>query len=401
MMLLKNCRLSDERIVDILIADKKIAMIGKDLEAEYEIDIKNNYVLPGIIDPHVHFREPGLTQKEDFMTGSMAAAAGGITTFLDMPNTVPPTTTIRLLEEKRKLAKKSIVNYGFHFGGAADNIDEIIAAKNIASVKVFMNISTGKLMIDDEDALEMIFEKSATVAVHAEKDMVKKAIMLAKRYNTRLYLCHIALREELDVIEKEKDNNIFAEATPHHLFLSTEDDEDNFTKMKPSLKSPMDQEYLRRAVNSGLIDTIGSDHAPHTIGEKLGSETVYGIPGCETLLPLMLDGVNSGLWSLERVEELCCKRPAEIFGIKDKGRIEVGYDADLTVIDMNMVKQVEDSRLYTKCRWSPFEGRTLKGWPVLTIVGGDIAFDGSINKECRGKEVEFEQIAYKDPEESK
>ncbi len=393
-MLLTDCRIlmgDKEIIADIIIDNGKIAKIGHNLKhGGAVLDIKKKHVLPGIIDPHVHFREPGMTHKEDFLTGSMAAAAGGITTFIDMPNTIPPTTTVELLEKKRELAKKSIVNYGFHFAAAVDNVEEIKKAKNIASVKVFMNLSTGKLMIKDDEALKKIFSSSKIVTVHAEGEMVEKAIELSRECGNKLYLCHISAREELDYIRENKSSSIFAEATPHHLFLSDEDDNDSFTKMKPGLKSVLDKEALFDAVREGLIDTIGTDHAPHTVGEKLGKEYPYGIPGSETMLALLLNAVNDGRLSLRRIIELCCHNPAKIFGIESKGFLRPGYDADLTVVDMDMEKAVDENLLFTKCGWSPFNGMLLKGWPVMTIVGGNITFDnGKVDKKNKGREVEF------------
>ena len=393
-MLLKNCTIIEnnkEVVRDILIENSIIKKIDKNISYSGEIiDIKQNHVLPGIIDPHVHFREPGLTHKEDFLTGSKAAAAGGITTVLDMPNTIPPITTTELLKEKRELAKKSIVNYGFHFAGASDNIEEIKKVKNIASVKVFMNISTGKLMIKDDKALKHIFSNSKLVAVHAEGEMVEKAIKLTKECGNRLYLCHISAREELDYIRENKTKDIFVEVTPHHLFLSDLDDKDSFTKMKPELKSVLDQEALLEAIKEGLVDTIGSDHAPHTVGEKLGTEFAYGVPGCETLLPLLLNAVNEKKLTMQKLIELCCHNPAKIFRIKNKGHIKEGFDADLTVVDMNLEKEVDENMLFTKCSWSPFNGWQLRGWPIMTIVNGNVVFDhGKINESYKGKEVDF------------
>lgn len=408
-LLLENCKILDEKgnliITNIFIGAGKIKYIGKNNKKKKNnenkkntpkidkiVDCKGMVVLPGLIDAHVHFREPGMTHKEDFLTGSMAAAAGGITTILDMPNTIPPTTTIKLLEEKRSLAKKSIVNYGFHFGAAADNIKEIKNVKNIASVKLFMNASTGKLMIDDDKIIEEIFKKAKIVSVHAEGKMVEKAVRFAKKYHTKLYLCHITSKDELEYIDKNRNNkekNIFVEVTPHHLFLTLKDDKDAFTKMKPELKSEEDQQYLLEAVKNGIVDTICTDHAPHTKEEKLSFNFPHGVPGCETMLPLLLDAVNRGIIEIGNVIELCCENPAKIFGIKNKGKIKEGYDADITVVDMNLVKKVENNKLFTKCRWSPFNGKTLKGWPVMTIVNGNIVFeDGRINN-IKAKEVEY------------
>jgi dihydroorotase len=396
-LLLRNCRLiSDgkEVIRNILVKGGKIRKItSENISAAEEIDAEFNYVIPGVIDPHVHFREPGFTHKEDFLSGSKAAAAGGITTFLDMPNTKPETVTAEALNEKRRLAKKSVVNYGFHFGGSADdNAEEIKKVKGIASVKVFMNVSTGKMLIKDKKLLKKIFSNSEIISVHAEKDMVKKAIALSKECHNRLYLCHISLGSELDVLRKFKDDNIFAEATPHHLFLTDKDAKmlKGFADMKPSLKTKKDQDALWKAIDEGLIDTIGSDHAPHTIEEKKSKNFPSGVPGCETSLSLMLDAVNKGRISLTKVVQLMSESPARIFRIKNKGKIAVGYDADLVIVDMNLEKKVNSSELFTKCCWSPFNGKTLKGWPITTIVMGEIVFNkGMLNSNIAAKEVKY------------
>lgn len=390
-MLLKNCRILDggmEKVVDILIDNFKIKNIGQDFSYDGKIiDLEGKYVLPGLIDPHVHFRDPGMTQKEDFYTGSKAAAAGGVTTFLDMPNTVPPTTTKKLLNEKRELAKRSVVDFGFHFGAAIDNLLEIKYADNIASTKVFLNVSTGKLMIDDDGMLDKIFSNSKIITVHAEDEQVKRSINFAKRNNSRLYLCHISQKSELDMIKQSLYERLYVEVTPHHLFL-TEKDKSYLNMMKPQLRSKDDQEALWKAISDGIVDTIGTDHAPHLMDEKKGNET-YGVPGIETMLPLLLDAANKGRISLAKVQELCCENPARIFGIKNKGRIKQGYDADLVVVDMNKEKKVRNENLYTKCGWSPFDGKTLKGWPVMTIVRGNIVFGNGKILDNQGMEVEF------------
>ena len=393
-MILRNCKIlqgDKELIVDILIEDGKITKFGHNIKHfGEEIDVNEKYVLPGLIDSHVHFRDFEQAHKEDWFSGSSAAAAGGITTVLDMPNNSPPIITIKQLEKKRMLAKKSIVNYGFHFGSTVDNIEDIKKAKNIASVKIYMNMTTGKLLVEDDDALDRIFAAAKMVSVHAEGDVVKKAIDLAKKHNTRLYLAHISQRAELDILEEEKTKNIFAEVTPHHLFLSEIDNKDAFTKMIPALKSVLDNEALMKAIKTGLIDTVGTDHAPHTVGEKLEPDPPAGVPGCETMLPLLLDAVNSGILTISLVQKLCCENPAKIFGIKNKGHIKPGYDADLVVVDMDFVKVVRDEELLTKPGWSPFDSRTLQGWPVLTIINGNIVFDGDVHDVNKGREVEYE-----------
>ncbi len=390
-MILKNCKLVGGEIRDIRIKEGKIAKIEKDLEEEEEVlDVNGKFVIPGLLDPHCHFREPGLTHKEDFYTGSKAAAAGGFTTFLDMPNTNPPTISHTLLEEKRTLAKKSLINYGFHFGASSGNASVIESVRNVPSTKLFMNITTGDLLVDDEKEINKIFLASDIVSVHAEDEMVKKAIWFSKNTGKKLYLCHISTKEEIEVIKEEKNDKIFVEVTPHHLFLDSSLDNSNFTKMKPPLRDKKDRFSLWEAINSGVVDTIGTDHAPHTVEEKEREEIVFGVPGSETALPLMLNEVNKGNLNLSKVVELCCHKPATIFGIENKGFLKEGYDADITVIDIEKVKRVIGKDLFTKCKWSPFEGNELIGWPVMTIVNGNIVFnEGIINETNRGKEVVF------------
>jgi len=382
----KNLLLENHKVRDI---------IDHTVTVDEIIDVKGNVILPGIIDCHVHMREPGLTHKEDFFTGSKAAACGGITTFLDMPNSNPPTTTIQALDEKRKLAAKSIVNYGFHFGSTPDNLSEITEAKNIASVKVYMDATTGNLLVDKDESLTSIFRNAKRISVHAEGASVEKAINIFKSLDNkkkRLYLCHISTEEELKIIKKHKKANIFTEVTPHHLFLTNEDDKDGFTKMKPSLKTRQEQDALWSAVNKGLVDTIATDHAPHTVEEKKGENPPYGVPGIETILPLLLNAVNEEKLTLQRVVELTSQNPARIFNLKDKGHIKEGYDADFVIVDMNKEKEVKNEELKTKCKWSPFNGRKLKGWPVMTMISGRLIYDnGILNDTIKGRGVVYNE----------
>ncbi len=392
-LLIKNGKIVvGEELVEknILITDSIIKEISNEVvTVDKVIDASGNIILPGIIDAHVHFREPGLTHKEDFFTGSKAAVAGGVTTILDMPNTKPATTTAELLEQKRKLAKKSIVNYGFHFGSTARNLDEIKKVKNIASVKVFMDATTGDMLIQDADVLEKIFSSYKLISVHAEGDNVAKAVELISKTKNKLYLCHVSAANELKMVKSKFRNKVFTEVTPHHLFLTKENESSNFFKMKPSLKSKEDQNMLWDAVNKGKVNTIGSDHAPHTKEEK--KEEVFGVPGVETMLPLLLNAVNKGRIKLGKVIELCCHNPAKIFKIKNKGFLEEGFDADLTIVDMNLEKEVKNENLFTKCGWSQFNGWKLKGWPVMTIVNGKIIFENGKINDIKAKEVIYEK----------
>jgi len=392
--LLKNCKIIENKKVittNILIEGSKIKKIKRaSMKANEIINVKGNIVLPGLIDSHVHFREPGLTHKEDFLTGSIAAASGGITTILDMPNTIPPTTTLKLLEEKRKLAKKSIVNYGFHFGASVNNLGEIKKATRIASVKIFMDQSTGDLKINDDNTLRKIFLSAKMISVHAEGKNVEKAISFIKNTKNSLYLCHLSSKEEIDMVKKNKiRNKIYAEVTPHHLFLLEEDvlKMGRLATMKPMVKTKLDQNALFYAINKGIIDTIATDHAPHLKEEK--EQGSYGVPGVETMLPLLLDAVNKKRLRLEKVQRLCCWNPAKIFKIKNKGFIKEGFDADLTIIDLNLKKKVGEDPFLSKCEWSPFEGKTLKGWPITTIVNGSIVWDKGNIYDVKAKEVDY------------
>jgi dihydroorotase len=406
-LLLKNCKIlkNDNLILmNILISENKIQKITCDMiEGDHDtIDCYGNVVIPGLIDVHVHFREPGMEHKEDFLTGSYAASAGGITTILDMPNTKPPTFTIEALEQKRELAKKSIVNYGFYFGvsanGNTEEIKKAVELGDIAGLKIYMNDTTGNLLVTNNELLEEIFEKAKTVnkvvAVHAEGEILEKAVKLAKRYENKLYLCHVSTKNEIDFIRTNQSEHIFVEVTPHHLFLSDKEDDNPFTKMLPSLKSYEDQQALWGAIKEGVVSTIGTDHAPHLYEEKNGENIPFGVPGCETMLPLLLNAINQGKLSLAKLQELCCHNPANIFGMKNKGQIKEGYDADLVIIDLNMERKIENDKLFTKCKWSPFDGEKLKGWPTMTIVNGNIVYDYNngnplLNKDYKGKEVEY------------
>ncbi len=371
---------------------KKIS--SQKITADKIINAKNKIIIPGLIDCHVHFREPGLTHKEDFLSGSMAAAVGGITTFLDMPNTIPPMTTLQRLEDKRKLAKKSIVNYGFHFGSTSDNIEEIKKARNVAAVKIYMDHTTGDLKIDNDDALQKIFSANKTVAVHAESSNILKAKKMIQKSGNRLYICHCSSKEELFNAKKDKiKNEVFVEVCPHHLFMdeTATKELNNFALMKPTLKTKNDQKALWEGIHNGMVDTIATDHAPHTKKEKKDG-CPYGVPGVETMLPLLLNQANASnnRLPLQKIVQLCSENPASIFRIKNKGKIKEGFDADLTLIDLSLKKEVENKKLLTKCKWSPYEGWKLQGWPTMTIANGAIVFDdGKINK-IAAKEVIFD-----------
>ena len=370
--------------------DKITKITSQEIKADEVIDAKNKIIIPGLIDGHVHFREPGLTHKEDFFSGSCAAVAGGITTILDMPNTKPATTDLQRLEEKRKLARKSIVNYGFHFGSTLNNISEIKKAKNIASVKIYMEYTTGDLKIDDNTVLQEIFSNARICAVHAENEQILDALNMIKNTKSSIHFCHVSSKEELHYAKGGKIKNaVSVEVTPHHLFLTAKDLNKlgSFGEMKPGLKTEEDQKALWEGIYNGNVDTIGTDHAPHTKEEKMQLNYPFGVPGCETMLPLLLNAMNEKRITLKKIVQLCCENPAKIFKIKSKGLIKEGFDADLAIIDLDLEKEVRNEELLTKCKWSPFAGWKLKGWPVVAIVNGNIALNNGKIDNIKAKEV--------------
>lgn len=416
-ILLKNGTDVFGKKIEILINGEKIEKISENIEEkEYlnrenvkVIDVEKKLIMPGVIDVHTHMREPGVTYKEDFETGSKACAKAGITTFYDMPNTVPTTTTLENLLNKKELAgKKSIVNFGIHFGGSKNNniseIKKVLDKKEVNTVKIFMNVTTGEMLIEDDEILKGVFQNSGLVLVHAENEMIDKAIGLNQKYGKGLYVCHIPSVEELKkVIEAKKDsrlNNemhpIYAEVTPHHLFLNEEIRESSernkmLLRMKPELRKKSDNEFLWKALNEGLIDTIGTDHAPHLIEEKMEKVT-FGMPGVETSLALMLTAYNEGRIELPAIQKLMCENPAEIMKIAGRGKLKEGYYADVIVVDTEKewIAGVDDT-LESKCGWTPYENWKLKGKNIMTVVNGEIIYEnGKINENVKkGKSVEF------------
>ena len=397
-LLLKNCRiLINDKVYskNILIKSGKISKItNKELNSDSVIDARNNFVLPGLVDCHVHFREPGMTQKEDFLSGSKAAAKGGVTTIFDMPNTIPPTTTIAALEEKRKLAAKSIVNYGLVFGTINENISDIKKAKNIPAVKLYMDYTTGDLKIDDFEYISEVFNLSKITIIHAEGQNVKNAvdIMIKNKIKNRLHVAHVSSQKELIHAKQNKiKNQVSVEVTPNHLFMNDKDLKTlgAFAEMKPRLKTEHDQKALWLGIENGTVDTIATDHAPHLKEEKEQANYPFGVPGIETLLPLLLDAFNNNRLTIPQIIKLCCENPAKIFKIKNKGILKEGYDADLVIVDLDKRQAVRNEDLLTKCKWSPYDGKILKGWPLTTIVNGNVVYDNGQIYDVKAKEVEY------------
>lgn len=387
---------------DVLIENGKIKKIGNNLNAEKTVDLEGKHLIPGVIDAHVHFRYPGWEHKETWHNGSKAAAKGGVTTVLDMPNTNPPTTTCVLLEEKRKyVSTHSLVNYGFHFGATSDNFDEIRNASNIPAVKIFMSKSTGTLLVTDSGVIKKIFnvlkEKRIPAILHAPGAETARAVSIANEVGNKAHLTHMSTKEEIEIAKraKEANPNITFDTAVHYLFLNDKDVErlGNFGKVMPPIGSQADTDALWREINEGTIDCIITDHAPHTIEEKEKSfeEAPPGLPGVETMVPLLLDAVNKGKVKFEKLVPLITENSARIFGLQGKGKIQEGFDADLTVIDMEMQREINNENVISKCGWSPYAGMKLKGWPVQTYVLGNLVYnyngDSDVFLEGRGQEV--------------
>lgn len=401
-MLLKNCRIlyhGEEGIKDILIEKEKIVKIYscsevEELDIDEIIDVGGNWVLPGVMDVHTHMRDPGLSHKEDFETGSKACAKGGVTTFIDMPNTVPNTTTKEILDTKESNSKnRSYVDYGFHFGGSKlDNSEEIRKVRDrVASTKIFLNMSTGDMLVEEEKVLENLFKESKIVSVHAEDEMVDRAIDLARKFKKPLYLCHLSKNSEVEKLRatKKEGLKIYGEVAPHHLFLDSSM-ANSLLIMKPELKGKEDNEALWLGLKDGTIDTIGTDHAPHTLEEK-SSKTTYGIPGVENSLELMLKELDKKI-DMKTLQRVMSENPAKIFGIIGKGKIEIGYDADLVVVDLNNKETIKNENVVSKCGWTPYSGIVGGGKVLLTMVRGHIVYDGENFIEKIGEGVKYKNV---------
>lgn len=427
-------------IGSVVIEDETIQQVleGDDSTQIYdtEIDATGLYLFPGVIDDHVHFREPGLTHKADIASESRTAAAGGVTSFMDMPNTNPPTTTIELLEEKFRIAEKnSRINYSFFFGASNENTDALVKLdrQRIPGVKVFMGSSTGNMLVDREESLRTIFTTSPLLLMaHCEdtdiinqniKDFKKRykgqndfpvryhsrirnteacyassslAVQMAKETGARLHIAHVSTARELELFDSKpiEEKSITAEAVIAHLMFSTEDYDTLGTHIKcnPSIKTKEDREALRAALTNGLIDIVGTDHAPHLPYEKQGGalKAMSGMPMIQFSLVSMLELSDQGIMPIERIPDLMSHNPAKLFRIEKRGFIRPGYFADLTLVDPNGNWQVKEGRYYTKCGWTPMDDRTFK-WKVRrTIVNGKTVYsDGIVVDGVRGKELKF------------
>lgn len=419
-----------EGIRDLAIKNGRIAALGQlgSAKAAETLDAKGLHILPGVIDTQVHFREPGLTHKEDLETGSRSAVAGGVTAVFEMPNTSPLTTSAELLAQKVAAAKKRMFcDFAFFVGGTRENIDEIPQLEKLegsAGVKVFMGSSTGDLLVDDKPSLERIIAKiSRRASFHAEDEdrlksrmhlrrlgdpsshpvwrdeeaallATKRLICLAERYGKRVNVLHISTAEEMDFL---KDHKEFAtvEVTPHHLTLEGPECYERlgtYVQMNPPVRDARHREAIWAAVASGVVDVLGSDHAPHTREEKdhayPGSHS--GMTGVQTLVPIMLDHVNAGRLSLQRFVDLTSHGPQRLFGIRGKGRIAVGYDADLTIVDLKRKHTITNAWIESRVGWTPYDGVTVTGWPAGTFVRGrKVMWEGEILAPAGGAPVRF------------
>jgi len=423
---------------DILIKNGRIEQIGTQLsisEKAEEINCEGKYILPGCIDDQVHFREPGLTHKANIYTESRAAVAGGITSFMEMPNTVPSAVTIEKLEEKYSIAEtSSLANYSFYLGTTNTNIEEIkrVNPTTICGVKIFMGSSTGDMLVDDPKALEDVFQYSPSIiTTHCEDDpMIKEnfqrylkeygedmpakfhplirsedaclksssyAISLAKKYNSRLHILHISTAKELDLFRNDiplSEKRITAEACVHHLWFSDKDYETkgNFIKWNPAVKTENDRDAIWEALLDNRIDVVATDHAPHTLEEK--SQTYVkapsGGPLVQHALLAMLEKVNEGKISLERVVEKMAHAPAQLFRVNERGFIREGYFADLVVVDPHSSLTVSKENILYKCGWSPFEGTTFSHTIEYTFVNGKAVYSkGKLVELAYGSRLSF------------
>ncbi len=415
---------------DIGVRDGRIAEIG-DLArkpAGERVDCRGLHILPGVIDSQVHFREPGLEHKEDLASGARAAVMGGVTSVFEMPNTNPQTTSAAALADKLARAKgRMACDYAFWVGGTHENVAELAELERLpgaAGIKVFMGSSTGSLLVaDDAGVLEILKRIRRRAAFHSEDEArlnarkgerisgdpashpvwrdeiaaltcTQRLVRLAREARAQVHVLHISTREEIEFLAQAKDV-ASCEATPHHLTLSSQDYARLGTKlqMNPPVRGPEHRDGVWRGVAQGIVDVLGSDHAPHTLEEKARPypDSPSGMTGVQTLVPIMLDHVAAGRLSLARFVDLTSAGPQRLFGVTGKGRIAVGYDADLTVVDLKRSVTIRDNWIASRSRWTPYDGKTVTGWPVGTVVRGARAmWEGELIAAGGGAPVRFQ-----------
>jgi dihydroorotase len=425
---------------DVLIKGRFIEVIGKGLssrEADTVIDAKGKHLLPGVIDDQVHFREPGLTHKATIYSESRAAVAGGVTSFMEMPNTVPPTFTVSLLEDKYLIASKdSLANYSFFMGASNDNLDEVmkVDVRQVCGLKIFMGSSTGNLLVDDEKTLEGFFSRfPALIATHCEDEATilrnaaayKKeygedipvkfhplirseeacyksssfAIQMARKHGTKLHILHISTEKETGLFDSSlplEKKNITAEACVHHLVFNDEDYDrlGTLIKWNPAVKAKKDQLAIFEALLADKIDVVATDHAPHTLAEKDNSyfKAPSGGPLIQHSLVAMLEFFHSGKITLEKIVQKMSHNPATLFQISKRGFIREGFYADLVLVDLGNPWEVQPENILAKCGWSPFQGRVFQSKVTDTFVSGHLAFsEGKFDETMKGQRLTFDR----------
>ena len=422
---------------DVLIKKGRIERTGPqiDTHSDHEIDAEGKFLLPGIIDDQVHFREPGLTHKSDLYTEPRAAVAGGVTSFMEMPNTKPPALTQELLEEKYQIAsRKSLANYSFFMGASNDNLEEVLKTdpRSVCGVKVFMGSSTGNMLVDDRQILEALFSQvPMLIATHCEDESTIRsnlakmqeqygedipmqlhpvirntegcykssslAVSLAKKYQTRLHILHISTRDELELFTNEiplEEKKITSEVCVHHLYFNSERYQDLGSKIKcnPAIKDEGHRSALLPALLDNRLDIVATDHAPHTLEEKQNSylRAPSGVPLVQHSLNVMLEFFHQGKISLEQIVEKMCHAPAICFQLEGRGFLEEGQWADIIVLDLEKEWEVNKNNIYFKCGWSPFEAHRFKGQIQQTIVSGHLAYDqGVFYEDRKGMRLSF------------
>jgi dihydroorotase len=415
---------------DIGVSGGRIAGIGdlSGASAEARVDCRGLHILPGVIDSQVHFREPGLEHKEDLATGARAAVMGGVTAVFEMPNTNPQTTSAAALADKiARATGRMACDFAFWVGGTHENVADIPELERLpgaAGIKVFMGSSTGTLLVaDDQGVLEILKRTRRRAAFHSEDEprliarkgervpgdpsshlvwrdemaaltCTQRLVRLAREARAQVHVLHISTREEIDFLSAAKDV-ASCEATPHHLTLSAEDYARLGARiqMNPPVRGAEHRVGVWRGVSEGIIDVLGSDHAPHTLEEKAKPypESPSGMTGVQTLVPIMLDHVAAGRLTLQRLVDLTSAGPQRLFGITGKGRIAVGYDADLTVVDLKRRETIADSWIASRSQWTPYHGKTVTGWPVGTVIRGRrVMWEGELLADGGGAPVRFQ-----------
>jgi dihydroorotase len=420
---------------DLGVREGRIAAVGElsSASASERIDATGLHVLPGAIDSHVHFREPGFTHKEDLATGSAAAVLGGVTAVLEMPNTTPPTTTAAALADKLARARGRMhCDHAFYLGATLDNASALRgleALPGCCGVKVFMGSSTGDLLVAEDAGVETVLRKTRRrVAFHAEDEArlekrralaeggrpethpvwrdaetarraTARLLALATRLKRRVHLLHVTTAEEVELLSLHREL-ASVEVTPQHLTLVAPECYERLgtlAQLNPPIRDARHREALWAAVRAGVVDVVGSDHAPHTLLEKANSYpgSPSGMTGVQTLLPLLLDHAHAGRLGLERAVDLVAAGPARVFGLAGKGRLEPGFDADLVLVDLRRRQTITNAMVRSRCRWTPFDGLEVTGWPILTVLRGQVVMrDGEVVGPARGETLRFTEAAF-------